>query len=130
MPNHLARPTDTEKSFMQANIAQLKRMQSFALAKDIPFVVVLMPDENQLNPALQSSLIPDGSLADYDFEMPQAALRPLFEREQINYVDLLPDFQSDQRCLYMDDTHWITAGHEFAAQRIADFLNAGAYLPH
>ncbi len=127
--NHVARPSAEQRRYMQANMAQLGRIQLYAATNNIPMVVALLPDENQINQALQSIVIPAAELAAYDFDMPQTALRNIFEQEEITYVDLLEDFRSDQRCLYMDDTHWIAIGHALAAEKIAAFLTAGSYLP-
>jgi len=126
--NHLATPTAEQQGLIQANFSQLRRIQRIAADQNIKFGVVLLPDENQLNIALQKTLIPDAERDQYDFDMPQASLRTLLGQAQISYLDLLPDFRADSRCLYMDDTHWVAAGHEMAAQRIAAWLKASDLL--
>jgi hypothetical protein len=91
--------------------------------------VLIFPDENQLNAALQAEVIPSGELADYDFEQPQKYLREQFTSAGIEWFDLLDVFRSDPRCLYMNDTHWIAAGHELVAQKTLEFLMDRRLVP-
>ena len=129
MPNHLADAGAEKRERLMANIEQLGRIQAFATERNIPFLIVLLPDENQLNPALQALLIPEAERVKYDFEMPQSTLRTSLDQAGIPYLDLLPDFRADTRCLYMDDAHWIAAGHALAAERIRDGLVDRKLLP-
>ena len=112
-----------------SNVNQLKRIHEFARERSIPFAVVLIPDENQLNSALQDALIAPGDRERYDFGQPQRTLSELLAQAQLPVLDLLPAFQTDSRCLYMDDTHWVAEGHAFAAERIATWLSAQQMLP-
>jgi hypothetical protein len=105
------------------------RIRDIAARHSAPVLVALLPDENQINPALQSTLIEPGTEQDYDFEMPQTMLREMLEGQKIGYVDLLPPFRSDTRCLYMNDTHWTPGGHRLAAEVIAAELEK-KYLPN
>jgi len=126
LSNHLRR--DAEREALVANsIAQIERIQRLTAAEGIPLLLVLLPDENQLNPALQARLIPAAERERYDFTMPQALLRERFAALGLPTLDLLPVFQQDPRCLYMNDTHWTPEGHLLAAQAIAAWLRP--YLP-
>jgi hypothetical protein len=102
--------------------AQLNVDQVASIARQAPVVVVvLIPDENQLNSALQARIAADSKL--YDWNMPQAMLVPKFERSGVVVVDLLDAFRSDTRCLYMNDTHWTPQGHELAAGIVASRID-------
>jgi hypothetical protein len=88
----------------------------------VPVIAALLPDENQINPALQARVIDAGEIPDYDFRMPQSMLVAMFRDIGLPTIDLLPAFLTDQRCLYMNDTHWTPEGHELAASVIFEKL--------
>ena len=121
MPSHLQRSAKQE-SLAANSIQQIQRIQQSASEAGIPVVVVLLPDENQINPDLQDVLLAEDERSHYDFGMPQSLLSELFADEGIPTIDLLPVFLDDSRCLYMNDTHWIPEGHHLAAETIADQL--------
>ena len=109
LPNHLCESPDLDDR-SRPNVDQIARISQLA---NIPVIVVLIPDENQINPALQDRIVRDRSL--YDWTMPQAMLAPMFRRAGLQVIDLLTAFRDDPRCLYMNDTHWTPEGHELAA---------------
>ncbi len=119
MPSHLRRSAEQE-SLAANGIRQIQRIQHTADESKMPVVVVLLPDENQINPALQDVILEGDDRSRYDFGMPQSLLTDLFADAGIPTIDLLPVFLADSRCLYMNDTHWIPEGHQLAAQTIAD----------
>jgi lysophospholipase L1-like esterase len=125
--NHLRRSEDGD-SLAKYNIRQMSRIRDIAGRHSAAVVVALLPDENQLNPALRNALIDPGTEQNYDFEMPQTMLREMLEAEQIVYIDLLPAFRNDTRCLHLNDTHWTPEGHRLAAEVIAAGLRK-KYLP-
>jgi len=104
------------------SVHQVERIEKRARAQSIPVLVALLPDENQINPGLQKRLMNPTGLVDYDFEMPQKELVARFDDRQIETVDLLPRFQEDTRCLYMNDTHWNADGHRLAAEILFERL--------
>jgi hypothetical protein len=120
--NHLAEPLPEANELLVSNVEQMQRIQSLAAGSGVPLLTVILPDENQLNADLQASVIPLAEAEAYDFDMPQALLHPLFEERDIQYLDLLDGFRVDERCLYMNDTHWTPAGHRFVAELIRDYL--------
>ena len=124
LQNHL--PANVRlRSLARRNIAQIARIQRLAAADGASLVVVLIPDENQINRALQEALVPPGASHRYDFDMPQPMLARMLAAENIPVVDLLPLFRSDPRCLYMNDTHWTVEDHELAARAIRDRIAGG-----
>jgi len=126
---HIAQPSGEEKRMLDGNMAELGRMQAIADEMGIKLLVVILPDENQINSALQAQLIPPERLADYDFDMPQKYIRDYLAAQGIASLDLLDVIRSDERCLFMNDTHWIPAGHRLVAEQIRDYLQANGLVP-
>ena len=92
-------------------------------------VVMLIPDEFQVNPQLRAEILAslNQSDADYDLGRPQRRLREFLDAAGILHLDLLPDFRDISRheVLYIpEDTHWNDRGNELAAQLLAEHLAA------
>jgi len=128
MRNHLER-NKHQYNLAQNSVAQIRRIKALADAGNIPLVVLLIPDENQINPDLRDALLTKEQLINYDFEMPQSLLKELFEQNDIQVIDLLPAFLADERCLYMNDTHWTGDGQELAATMIYEKLIEDNLIP-
>lgn len=126
MEAHLKRDSEQE-ALIQNSVDQIARIQALAAEDGIPIVVALLPDENQINPALQQKIIPAGEFDRYDFDMPQTMLEEMFNDRGIPTIDLLPTIRDDPRCLYMNDTHWTPEGHRLAAETLANALSE--FLP-
>jgi hypothetical protein len=127
--SHLAEPSAELLQQADANIAEIVRMQKAAAGMGAGLVVAILPDENQINPLLQQRVIPESELAAYDFDMPQRYLLERFAANGIATLDLLDPIRSDERCLYMNDTHWVPAGHQLVAEQLGAFLQASGLLP-
>jgi lysophospholipase L1-like esterase len=121
MPNHRLRTPATDE-LAKSNIAELMRIKAMTDADGDRLLVVIIPDENQLNPALQQRLIRPEDMQQYDFALPQSMLVSLLEEQGVDALDLQPAFANDPRCLYMNDTHWTPDGHRLAAEKIAEAL--------
>jgi lysophospholipase L1-like esterase len=122
LSNHLRRSADQEAA-ARPNVEQIFRIQQLASLRHVPVVVALLPDENQINPALRARILVGEDPSRYDFSMPQTMLSALFSERGIPVIDLLPAFIADPRCpLYMNNTHWNPAGHVLAAETIAPTL--------
>jgi hypothetical protein len=85
------------------------------------FLVMVIPDEYQVNPAVRRAVLGRNgrSEGDYDLEAPQKRLAELFAADGIPYVDLLPDFlqRAGDGALYRPrDTHWSRAGNLLATE--------------
>ena len=119
--NHLSRDQRRNK-LSQNSIAQISRIKALADADNIPLIVLLIPDENQINSDLQEILLAEKELNRYDFGMPQSMFKEFFAQNDIQVIDLLPAFLEDGRCLYMNDTHWTAEGHKLAATVICEKL--------
>ena len=118
--NHL-RDNERQRRLAQNAITQIRRIKDLA-GPTVPVIVALLPDENQINPDLQK-LVRDVIVSDQlDFQMPQSMLVQLFRAIEILTIDLLPIMRTEQRCLYLNDTHWNSTGHEIAAATIFERL--------
>lgn len=117
--NHL-RDSEERRKLAADAVNRVRRIRD--LANPIPVIVALLPDENQINPALQKRIIPPDELSRYDFGMPQSMLLETFGGLGIPTIDLLPAMLADQRCLYMNDTHWLPEGQELAASILFEQL--------
>ena len=126
---HLASPSPAMRAVMDKSIAEVGRMQLLSAQMGAQLVVAILPDENQLNADLQARVIPAAERANYDFEMPQRYLRERFAEMGINTLDLLDVFRRDPRCLYMNDTHWVPAGHALVAEQLQSYLRARQLVP-
>ena len=93
----------------------------------IPLLVVIIPDENQVNSNLLEEVVKELRKTMDDFQMgyPQKLLTDFFERYEIDYLDLLPVFKKmgDEKSLYtLQDTHWNIDGNLLAAETIFKYL--------
>lgn len=120
MTNHL-RYSSQLRDRAQIAVNHIGRIRELA-GDSVPVIVALLPDENQINPALQARVFDAREKPDYDFKMPQSMLVEMFHGIGIPTIDLLPAMLSDRQCLYMNDTHWTPEGHELAASVIFEKL--------
>ncbi|MBW2273975.1 MAG: hypothetical protein JRG96_11940 [Deltaproteobacteria bacterium] len=125
--NHRA-AADLAGGDLRRSLRQLSRMAAATRRLEIPLLVVLIPDESQINPHLQQRLRAELPDLHFDFDQPQPLIGHWLSDRGIPFLDLLPAFRRDSRCLYMNDAHWTPEGHEFAARRIAEHLASTGWL--
>ncbi|UCE85787.1 MAG: SGNH/GDSL hydrolase family protein [Deltaproteobacteria bacterium] len=118
--NH-AVDSPAQRARLENGIAQIRRIRDLARGESIP-VVVLIPDEAQVNGFLGAHLRRASAPQPLDFAMPQAALAPDFRALGIETIDLRETFRSDERRLFMDDGHLNPEGHELVAAELARVL--------
>ena len=99
----------------ERTIWQILRIKKRADEQGIPLLVVVIPDETQINSTLRKLVFTDSH--EYEIDLPQSLLTEWFDREGIRALDLLPTFRADPRCLYRN-THWTEEGHRLAAEKI------------
>jgi len=107
--------------------ALLRDMRDVSKRAGADFLVVMIPDEVQVDTALQDDVLRAlGSSRDQvDFRIPNRLLARELTADGISFVDLLPVFESEARQarLYKpQDTHWNLAGNRVAATAIAPAL--------
>ncbi|MHC4341764.1 MAG: SGNH/GDSL hydrolase family protein [Planctomycetota bacterium] len=117
--NHLER-TERREERAKNGVFQMVRLKRMADRGSAPLVVVLMPDENQVNSLLRERLLRGKSIDRYDFLMPQSMLAGMLDAEGISTLDIFDDFLADERRLFMNDSHWRPEGHWIAAEAILE----------
>lgn len=110
---------------------ELVRVREAAERLQAPVLVVLVPDELQVVPAVLKATLetPDPPLRaeDHDIDQPERAWLAACERARLQVLDLLPVFraQPDPARLYLpNDLHISPEGHRVAAEAIAAALPA------
>jgi lysophospholipase L1-like esterase len=113
-----------DSQFAEA-LGYLKQIKAICEARKIALTVVLIPDEVQVNKALQAKVMQVKTFSvkaeDFDFTMPNRRLGASLQEAGIKYIDLMNDFVNvaNQTTLYKpDDTHWNIAGNKLAAEMI------------
>ena len=119
----------SQPKFSANAVNQIQRIKQKADRMGIPLTVLLIPDELQINKKLREGLVPPNELHIYDFAMPQQLLAEEFAALGIATLDLLPFYVQDERCLYMNDSHWTPQGHAVAASAIAQYVSDPARKP-
>lgn len=95
--------------------------------RKIRFLVLLIPAdfqlyEDSLKKNQESMFIPPDIIADND-PYPQKLIKKMLDQENIQYLDLLPEFKKNKnRLYYLNDGHWNSQGHEAAAEIIKQWL--------
>ena len=104
-------------------VEYIKQIKKICDSKNIKLLVVMIPDETQVNPELQKQVIEKWKATpdQFDIKQPNQELAAVFTQAKIPYLDLLDTFiiGSKQENLYRPrDTHWNIAGNRVAAQAI------------
>lgn len=98
-------------------------------AGDIPLVVMLIPDEFQVEDDLWEEITAYNGNRSFDRDEPQKRITAWLEQEGIPYLDLLPMMRAvepmadGKRHLYhLRDTHFNARGNRIAGEALAAFL--------
>ena len=84
-------------------------------------VVVIIPDQVQVDEAIRQAVLADASLSSYDFDWPQPVLTTRLAAAGVSVIDLLPAFRAAPpvpRLYGRRNTHWSAAGNALAAEVI------------
>ena len=117
-------PSGAIAEAVPAVVGTLQDMRDLSARAGADFLVVIMPDEAQVNDALATVVrqaYGSGASA-LDFSWPNQLLGDALARANIAYLDLLPKYREmgPQARLYKpQDTHWNIAGNRLAAATIA-----------
>lgn len=115
-------------NYLALSIKYLKDIDRICRREDIEFVVVLIPDQFQIDTTLQSLIthsVPSLDPKAWDFSRPNRMLSEILWKENIQYLDLYDSFSKtpDSVKLYKtNDTHWNIAGNNLAAVQIGQYL--------
>ena len=118
-------------SLLGPSASQIQEISRICRQRKIAFVVILIPDEFQVNRDLQDAIIESLGIPRektmVDFSRPNRMLGQELDALGIEYLDLLPAFADasrEARYYRLRDTHWNIAGNELAAEQIAEYLLA------
>ena len=101
----------------------LMKMKQICDSRKIKFLVVLIPDEMQVNQALQAKVVKaiEKKTQQVDFTLPNKLLAQKFQENNIDYLDVLPVFAEEfpkKRLYRSNDSHWNIVGNKLAAELI------------
>jgi hypothetical protein len=135
---HVADPAWAEELEIRKTEAfkHLSAMRRLLAEQDIGFMVMVYPDEFQVDTALRQSLLDRDKLdaSDYRWNLPQDLVAGWCAAEGAECHDLLPAFEAAHRAgrrqYLLNDSHWNEAGNALAADEIAAQLipKARAFL--
>ena len=116
-------PNSVFQARLEVTLDYLKEIQEFCQRIDAEFIVVLIPDEGQVNHSLQQQVIEayreEGENRPFNPELPNGALAARLKQENIELIDLYPFFENSQNDYYrVRDSHWNIPGNRLAADRI------------
>lgn len=119
--------TFSDKAFADG-VGYIVRLKELCDRRNVKLAVVVIPDELQVNPALQAKVVKSLNVSpeEIDFTLPNNFLNEQFHASHIEHLDLLPAFSSTsaQVNLYRpNDTHWNIAGNKLAADLLVSYLS-------
>jgi hypothetical protein len=118
----------TEKKWQRA-LGHLDAIVRRCQSRAVPLVVVLIPDEFQVTPAVLAEAVAEAGVEHdrVDLDLPQQRLRAFFAERDVPCLDLLPTFAGVSDTYAVHDTHWNVRGNRLAAGRIREWI--GPLLP-
>lgn len=120
--------TSTDEALSAAStraVADLVEIRDLARGIGADCIVVLIPDETQVNPSLQREVARAWGRVSIDFNRPTRVVAAALARAGLPAIDLLPAFVaagSGVRLYKPRDTHWNIAGNRVAAEAILPAL--------
>lgn len=118
-----------ERAHADALIAEaadlMEQLQTNVNEHNIPLVVLLIPDELQVNRTLQRRIEPRVPQYTLDYQATHTRVLDAFRKKGIHTLDLLPAFKREtaKRTLYRPlDTHWNLDGNVLAARELMRFI--------
>jgi hypothetical protein len=109
-------------------VGHLVRIKEVCDWSKMALKVVIIPDELQVNPALQAKVLQalNVSSGAVDFTLPNRFLREQLQAYHVDHLDLLESFLANslQMNLYRpNDAHWNIAGNKLAANLLARYVS-------
>ncbi len=111
----------------QQTFASLDRLVGGCRAAHVPFALLLVPCEFQVNGTLCDTLLRRNGCAfeQFDVELPQRRLASFADHRQVPLLDLLPHLRLARQSLYQRNaTTWNDSGHSAAASAIGPWLKS------
>ena len=105
----------------------LTRIKQWCDARHVPLVLVIFPDQLQVDQALRRELFRRYKIseASLDLDYPNRLLRKFCREHHLYCLDLFPPFQKagkTEELYLLHNTHWNAAGNRLAADLIFQFL--------
>ncbi|MEE8526663.1 MAG: SGNH/GDSL hydrolase family protein [Thermoanaerobaculia bacterium] len=105
----------------------IRRFATEVRASGADFLVVIIPDEFQVDPELRRKVLDhlQVSADEVDLDLPQRHLAGQLEEAGIPYLDLVPLFRErtrTQRLYWPNNSHWNPEGNALAGEAVADYL--------
>jgi len=101
-------------------------MNGLLTSRNIPFIVLIIPDVIQVDDEIFNWVMKELSLSidEYDRELPKNKLTDFLQAQSIPYLDLLPHFKSHSENLYIQyDNHFNILGHRLVADLLYEYLS-------
>jgi hypothetical protein len=124
LPVYLREPDGRTAELWDQAIGYLEEVDAVCAAAGVPWLLVLIPGEIQVDPDVRAQVLkglaanPD----DYDFESPQRRLLEWADDGHHKILDLLPtlrrEHQAQDRLYVPNDTHWNERGNAVAGETI------------
>ena len=119
---------DKFPGLFDSGVSPLRKMKEICRARGIDLLIVMIPDEVQVNSDVQSEVVTasDRNPDQFDFALPNRMMSRELEHIKVKQLDLLKPFKqaSTRERLYKpSDTHWNIAGNKLAAELIGDHIS-------
>jgi len=107
----------------------LGRIDEICRSAGVPWLLVLIPDEMQVDPVVRSEVLArlEVSADDYDFDAPQHRLGTFGRDRKVAVLDLLPVMRAEHsptaRLYVPNDTHWNKRGNFIAGRAVAEAIS-------
>ncbi|MBI1851645.1 MAG: SGNH/GDSL hydrolase family protein [Planctomycetes bacterium] len=104
----------------------LRRLRDVLQRDGIEFVVLVIPDEFQVDATLFRSIVDAKGIRaeSVDVDLPQRRLREFGARENIEMIDVLPEMrertEKGERLYIPENTHWNESGNRVGAEALVD----------
>ncbi|WP_372368302.1 hypothetical protein [Candidatus Uabimicrobium sp. HlEnr_7] len=121
----ICRPFPPPKIKWSETIAIIDKIRKHTQNIRAKYIMVIHPDQFQSDRVLQSQLQTKYEIKwqDYQLKLPQKFLSVYCQKNDIQYLDLLPYFESNNKELYLQqNTHYNAEGNQIAAEKIYEFL--------
>jgi hypothetical protein len=129
LPVFLKNPDPRTAALWTEAEGYLKRIDEVCRAAGVSWMLVLIPDETQVDPAVRAQVLTGlGAPAwAYDFDGPQKRLQALADQAGVPVLDLLPVLRAahrpEARLYQPNDTHWNAEGNLVAGRALAGAIS-------
>jgi hypothetical protein len=120
---------DWRENFRQTladTFESIEKMKKICDQREIQLLLVMIPDEVQINAHLQLRVKENVKEGEFDFTFPNRCLGQELAAHHIDHIDLLDIFKkvsATQRLYKPHDSHWNIAGNRLAANIIYRYIN-------